>query len=130
MDNIADALCILKNGCMAKLNFVDILRGNKMILEICKILKRDGFIERYITRYLHGQVQIRVFLKFSEKGKPFIQGVKRVSSPGRRVYLMKSKLPYVRSGLGIAIVSTNKGVMKAQQAKALGVGGELICSVW
>lgn len=130
MDLIADAICILKNGVNAGLKLVDIKNGNKTILDICKILKKEHFIKEYITRVEKGQVQIRAFIKFDNFRNPLLQGAKRVSRPGRRYYVGKENLPYVRNGLGIAIVSTSRGIMLAQQAKALGIGGEVLCYFW
>ena len=101
-----------------------------MKLNIAKILKQQGFIKDYEVVGNRPKRQLRVHLKYDEAGKPTIVGLERVSKPGLRVYVQKREIPRVYSGLGIAIVSTAKGVMTGQQAWRQGTGGELLCYVW
>ncbi|MCK5787898.1 MAG: 30S ribosomal protein S8 [Chlamydiia bacterium] len=130
MDLIADAICILKNGSMVGLEFVDIARGNRSIDGVLSILQRHGFIGRILKRRVHGQPQFRVFLKKTEKGAPFINNTKRMSSPGRRKYVNKKNIPYVMGGVGLGIISTSKGIMSFAKAQSLGIGGEILCCAW
>lgn len=127
-DPIADMLVRMKNASMRRHPTVDI-PYSKMKEKILEILLREGYIARYEVIGEIPQKYIRVYLKY--KGKtPVIQDVKRVSKPGRRYYVNKEEIPRVLGGLGIAILSTSKGIMTDKEARLLGVGGELICMVW
>jgi small subunit ribosomal protein S8 len=99
-------------------------------LYIAKILKREGFIVDYEVVSSQSHRQIKITLKYDEKNQPLISGLKRVSKPGLRVYVQQKEIPRVYGGLGIAIVSTAKGVMTGQKAWHQGVGGELLCYIW
>ena len=101
-----------------------------MKLEIAKILKQEGFIRTFKQLEEGPQGMIRIYLKYAEDGEPAIHGVRRVSTPGRRVYRRADDLPKVRNGLGVAVVSTNRGVLTDEQARGLRVGGEVLCEVW
>jgi small subunit ribosomal protein S8 len=126
-DPISDLLTRIRNAKMAEHRFVD-LNKSKMMLSIIKVLKDQGFIENFLVD--DEKRKIRVFLKFSEKRKLVIQGLKRVSCPGLRKYVGHKDIPEVLSGMGIAILSTPKGVVDGETAKKLQVGGELLCLIW
>jgi small subunit ribosomal protein S8 len=107
--------------------------ASKIKVAIARILKDEGFIEDYRLTNERPQPQLVIRLKYVGESKdrhPVITGLKRVSKPGRRVYTRVSEIPWVRSGMGIAILSTPKGVLTGQQARRLGVGGEVLCYVW
>jgi small subunit ribosomal protein S8 len=104
--------------------------ASKMKLEIAKILKQEGYIRTFKQLEDGPQGMIRIYLKYAEDGEPVIHGLRRVSTPGRRVYRRADDLPKVRNGLGVAVVSTNRGVLTDEQARGLRVGGEVLCEVW
>ncbi len=131
-DPIADMLTRIRNAQMAEHRQLA-MPSSKMREAIARILKDEGFIENYEVIAGEPQATLRVGLKYvpgSRPLKPVIVGLKRVSKPGQRMYAGREELPWVRSGLGVAIVSTSKGVMTGQQARRLGVGGEVLCYVW
>ncbi len=129
-DPIADMLTRIRNAGMARHKQVS-MPSSKMKLEIARILKEEGFIRGYdLQNTDKPQPTLRLHLKYDEEGKPAILALQRVSKPGRRIYAGRNEIPWVRSGLGIAIVSTSKGVMTGRQARREGVGGEVICYVW
>ncbi len=128
-DPIADFLTRIRNAMMAKHKRVDI-PASKIKREIAKILKDEGYIRDYLNIDDGLQGLIRVFLKYDNDGVPVITGLKRVSTPGLRHYVGYRDIPRVRNGLGIAIISTPKGVLTGQRAKAEQVGGELLVYVW
>lgn len=127
-DPIAELLTKIRNATKAEHRYVDVALS-KAKLAIVKILKDEGFIENFIVGE-EKKHSIRIFLKYTKNRKPVIQALKRVSSPGLRVYAAKEKLPKIKNGLGIAIVSTSKGIMADSAARKIGVGGELLCYVW
>jgi small subunit ribosomal protein S8 len=107
--------------------------SSKIKVEIARILKDEGFIEDYRVTRERPQPQLVIRLKYvgeRKQRRPVITGLRRVSKPGRRVYTRASEIPWVRSGMGIAILTTPKGVLTGQQARRLGVGGEVLCYVW
>jgi small subunit ribosomal protein S8 len=133
-DPIADMLTRIRNGVMASQSVVAIPQS-KIKVEIARILKEEGFIEGYevVEGEKPGMPTLRVKLKYTGERReraPLITGLERVSRPGRRVYTQKQDIPWVLAGMGIAILSTPKGVMTGQRARQLGVGGELLCKVW
>ena len=133
-DPIADMLTRIRNAVMAGHAQVE-MPSSKMKVAIAKILKDEGYIEGYQVvqgeRPSHKVLRIRLkYVGERRHRRPVITGLERVSKPGRRVYAGKKELPWVKSGLGIAIVSTPKGVMTAERARKLGVGGEVICKIW
>jgi small subunit ribosomal protein S8 len=100
-------------------------------VEIARILKNEGFIRNYnLQKKDEPQGTLRIDLKYSPSGEPVIHGIERISRPGRRVYRNKQEIPSVLGGLGLAIVSTSKGVLSGQEAVKSGVGGEVLCQVW
>jgi small subunit ribosomal protein S8 len=128
-DPIADMLTRIRNAVMARHDSV-LIPASRMKLYIAKILKQEGFITDYEVLGGRPKRQIKMVLKYDDKKKPFISGLKRVSKPGLRVYVQGNEIPRVYGGLGIAIVSTSKGVMTGQKAWRQGIGGELLCYVW
>lgn len=128
-DPIADMLTKIRNASMAKFERVDIT-PSKLKLEIVKILKNEGFIKNFKKINQDGNTNIRIFLKYDTNMNPIIHGLKKISTPGRRVYSGYRKMPRVLNGYGTLIVSTSSGVTTAKKASEKKVGGELICSVW
>ena len=128
-DPIADMLTRIRNGSKAKLEKVDI-PSSKLKLEIAKILKDEGYIKNLMMVKDRRQGVIRVYLKYTDEEVPVIQGLKRVSRPGCRVYAGNDAIPKVLAGLGVAILSTPKGIQTGKQAKKDNVGGEVLCHVW
>jgi small subunit ribosomal protein S8 len=129
IDPIADMLTRIRNGLRVRKTFV-LVPSSKTKLAIAQILLEEGYVQGYEVTDERPQPNIRLWLKYDERQRPIVTGLKRVSSPGRRVYKGKQSLPWVFSGLGIAIVSTPKGVMTDQEARRLGMGGEVLCYVW
>lgn len=131
-DPIADMLTRLRNALMAGQQLVS-MPSSKLKKEISGILKDEGYIEGFEETTENSHSVLRIQLKYvgeRRARKPVISGLKRVSRPGRRTYVGKAQIPWVRSGLGIAILTTPKGVMTGVRARQLGVGGELLCEVW
>jgi len=128
-DPIADMLTRMRNGIIASFDSVDV-PSSKLKINIAKILKSEGFIKNYKVIADKKQGLIRIFLKYDENGEPVIGGLKRVSRSSGRVYAKKDKVPMVLNGFGINVLSTSKGVMTDKQARKLGIGGEILCSVW
>jgi len=133
-DPIADMLTRIRNAVMAG-QPVTAMPSSKMKVAIAKILKEEGFIKNYqvVEGERHGFKVLRINLKYvgdRRQRRPVLTGLKRVSRPGRRVYTGKREIPWVLSGMGIAILSTPKGLMTGRQARKLGMGGEIVCKVW
>lgn len=130
-DPIADMLTRIRNGLMAGQPSVAIpLSKNKV--EIARILKEEGYIEEYSVNEEFPPmltVQLKYWGKRRER-RPVISNLKRVSKPGRRIYVGRSEIPWVLSGMGIAILSTPQGIMTGQQARRQGMGGEVLCYIW
>ena len=133
-DPIADMLTRIRNGVMAGHSQVA-MPSSKIKAEIARILKDEGFIENFEVADSDkvGQKVLRVKIKYlgeRRERRPVISGLERVSKPGRRIYTKKQDIPWVLSGIGVAILSTPKGVMTGQRARQLGIGGEILCKVW
>ena len=128
-DFVADFLTVIRNAVHAKKDKVTI-PSSVMTARIAEILKDEGFIENAKVFSEGKKNFIRLHLKYLKEGRPAIQGIRRLSKPGLRVYVGMEEIPRVRGGMGIAIVSTSKGIMTDRNAKESQVGGELICSVW
>jgi small subunit ribosomal protein S8 len=133
-DPIADMLTRVRNSLMVGQTLVG-MPNSKIKVEIARILKEEGFIESYevVDGELPPQQTLRLKLKYvgeRRQRKPVITGLERISRPGRRVYTHKKDIPWVLSGMGVAILSTPKGVMTGQRARQIGVGGEILCKVW
>ena len=127
-DPIADMLTRIRNAVMVRHDSV-LVPTSKMKLSIARILKDEGFISAYEVVKDGAHRVIKIHLKYSDSDQPVISGLERVSKPGLRVYVEREEIPRVRGGLGIAIISTSKGVMTGQQARHQGIGGELLCYV-
>ena len=133
-DPISDMLTRVRNTVMTGQNMVA-MPSSKIKVEIARILKEEGYIETFevVDGESEAQKVLRLRLKYigeRRSRRPVITGLERVSRPGRRIYSGKTEIPWVLSGIGIAIVSTPKGVMTGQRARQLGVGGEILCKVW
>ena len=128
-DPIADMLTRIRNGNKSKAKIVDIPKS-KVKLAIAEILYNEGYIKSYEELENETQGVIRVSLKYDEKGNKVIAGLKRISKPGLRIYASKEELPKVLNGLGIAIISTPKGIMTDKDARKNNVGGEVLAYVW
>jgi small subunit ribosomal protein S8 len=128
-DPISDMLTRIRNGLIVRKRFV-MVPSSKIKIAIAQILLEEGYIQGYEVTNERPQPNVRIWLKYDKKRRPIVTGLKRVSSPGRRVYKGKRDLPWVLSGLGVAIVSTPKGVMTGREARRQGVGGEVLCYVW
>ena len=129
-DPIADMLTRIRNANTAKHDTVDV-PASKMKVAIADILVDEGFITKYDIVDNGNFKDIRVTLKYgANKNEKIISGIKRISKPGLRIYAGKDDIPYVLGGLGIAILSTNKGIITDKEARKQGVGGEVICYVW
>jgi small subunit ribosomal protein S8 len=131
-DPIADMLTRMRNALMAGHQVVSVPTST-IKLAIARIMVEEGFIENFEEATDNGHKTLRMKLKYvgvRRERRPVITGLKRVSSPGRRVYVNKGDIPWVRSGMGVAILSTPKGVMSGTRARQMGVGGEVLCQVW
>ncbi len=128
-DPIADMLTRIRNANSAKFKTVDI-PASKMKKSIAEILFNEGYIKSYEEINDSNQGIIRVSLKYTDKGQKVISGLKRISKPGLRIYAAKDELPKVLNGLGIALISTSKGIMTDKDARKAGVGGEVLAYIW
>ena len=129
-DPIADMLTRIRNANTAKHDTVDV-PYSKMKLAIADILVKEGFIKKYDVVEDGNFKTIRITLKYGkDKNEKIISGIKRISKPGLRIYANKEDMPKVLGGLGVAIISTNQGVITDKQARELGVGGEVLAIVW
>jgi len=119
----------IRNALQAEKTDV-LVPASKLKIEIARILRKEGYINDF--QYIEDGKQgiLKLFLKYTPEGEPVISGLKRVSKPGGRVYVPKDRIPRVLNGLGIAILSTSKGVLTDREARRLGVGGELLCYIW
>jgi small subunit ribosomal protein S8 len=133
-DPIADMLTRVRNSVMVGQSMVA-MPCSKIKVEIARILKEEGFIEGFevVDEDIPTRKTLRLRLKYvgeRRQRRPVITGLERISRPGRRMYTRKTEIPWVLSGMGIAIISTPKGVMTGHRARQLGVGGEILCKVW
>jgi small subunit ribosomal protein S8 len=128
-DPVADMLTRIRNGSGAKFAKVDI-PSSKLKVQIARILKDEGYIKNFKVMKDNRQGILRVYLKYDDKNQEIIQRVFRISRPSRRVYAGKEAIPKVLNGLGISILSTSKGVLTDREARKMGVGGEILCSIW
>ena len=128
-DPFADMLTRVRNACMVKFDSVDIPLSTLKV-DVARILKDEGYITDFHVQKDDTQGLLRIDLKYDQNHQKVINGLRRVSKPGRRVYVKSDNIPKVMSGLGIAIISTSMGVMTDHQARVKRVGGELLCEVW
>ncbi len=128
-DPVADMLTRIRNAGKAKFNSVDI-PGSKLKVEVAKVLKDEGYIRNFKFVKDDKQGILRVYLKYDKKQKHVILNIDRVSKPSRRVYLKSKDVKPVYNGLGVAILSTSKGIMSDKNARKENVGGEVLCNIW
>jgi len=128
-DPIADMLTRIRNAALVRQEHT-LVPASKLKLEIAKVLKAQGYIQKYDLVDDKRQGQIRVYLRYGENGKPIITGLKRISRPGLRVYVDSGNIPRVLGGLGVAVLSTSRGVLTDRDARRRKVGGEVLCYVW
>jgi small subunit ribosomal protein S8 len=133
-DPIADMLTRIRNAVLSG-QALTAMPLSKVKVEIARILKEEGYLENFEVAdgEIASQKVLRLKIKYigeRRERKPVLTGLERVSRPGRRVYTKKQEIPWVLSGIGVAILSTPKGIMTGQRARQLGVGGEILCKVW
>jgi small subunit ribosomal protein S8 len=129
MDSLSDLLTRIRNGVKSKKREVNI-PSFRLGVEVVKILKEEGYIKSYKVIDDKKQGILNVTLKYTEDNKSVISGLKRVSTPGCRIYCTRDSVPKVLDGLGLAIVSTSRGVLTGRACEELGAGGEVLCSIW
>lgn len=128
-DPVADLLTRLRNASLARHASVAIPMS-KLKLNIVRILEEEGFVRSFSVKEAQPRAQIVVALAYDHDKRSIIHGLRRVSTPGCRIYVSNNELPRVKNGLGIAIVSTSQGVMSDSRARTEGIGGEFLCEVW
>ena len=128
-DPIADMLTRIRNATMARHDSV-LVPSSRMKVAITKILKEEGFIKDFEVVRGKPQKAIKIHLRYQARNQSMLGGLERISKPGLRIYVQKREIPRVYGGLGVAILSTPKGVMTGQKAWKQGIGGELLCYVW
>ena len=128
-DPIADMLTVIRNGCKAKHKKVEV-PASRVKSELLKVLLREKYISNY--RYIEDtkQGRLRIYLKYTEDENSVISGLRRISKPGLRIYRGAEEVPHVRGGLGVAVMSTSRGIMTGAEAKKRRIGGEVVCHVW
>jgi len=128
-DNISNLLARVRNAQMARFDQVE-LPSTRVLESIATILKEEGFVKNFRVLPDPKQPVLRIHLRHDPESGYAIKGLRRVSRPGRRVYVGRDEIPIVKNGYGIAILSTSRGVMTGEKAKKLEIGGELLCQVW
>lgn len=128
-DPIADMLTRIRNAVLIKNEKID-MPASRIKVEIAKILKEEGFVKSYKIIKDKKQGILRLTPKYAPDGKPIITGLKRISTPGRRVYIGKDEIPKVIGGIGIAIITTSKGILTDKECRMESVGGEVLCYIW
>lgn len=128
-DHISNLLARIRNAQMGRFDQLE-MPSTKAIESVTRILKEEGFIRNYRVVTERNRPTLKIFLKNSPETGYAIKGMRRVSTPGRRVYVGKDNIPVVKNGFGIAIVSTSRGMMTGEKAKKLTIGGELLCKIW
>ncbi|MGZ5422947.1 MAG: 30S ribosomal protein S8 [Candidatus Aminicenantales bacterium] len=129
MDSLSDLLTRIRNGVKSKKREVN-MPSFRLGVEVVKILKDEGYIKNYKVIDDKKQGVLNVTLKYTEDNRSVISGLKRVSTPGCRIYCTRDSIPKVLDGLGLAIVSTSRGVLSGRACEELGAGGEVLCSIW
>jgi small subunit ribosomal protein S8 len=128
-DPIADMLARIRNAGMAKHQEMVIPASNTK-LAIARVLVETGFLEDVRVEAREGRATLVVRMRYDDDGQPLVDGLKRVSRPGRRVYVGHEEIPRVRNGLGVAVISTSKGILSDRAAREASIGGEVLCEVW
>lgn len=128
-DPVADMLTKIRNASQAKHEKVDV-SSSRLKIQIVKIMKNEGYVKAFKRVLKDGIPYLRIYLKYDEDHVPVIHGIKRLSTPGRRVYAGYKNIPRIYNGYGVVIVSTSFGVLTGKKASEQLVGGELVCSIW
>lgn len=128
-DPIADFLSRIRNAIHARKERVE-APWSRLKEAIAKVLQNEGFVGEYSVIEEEQKMTLRVWLKYDAKGQPIVRGLKRISRPGRRIYVRSDEIPLVQNGLGINIISTSRGILVDRQARTKHVGGEILCSIW
>jgi len=128
-DPIADMLTRIRNAVRAGHDMVEI-PASRMSADICRVLKQQGFIENYAQKDRQAQPVLALKLRYTPDRSSVVQGLRRVSKPSVRRYVRSRNIPLVRNGLGIAILSTSKGIMTGKEARDARLGGEILCEIW
>ena len=128
-DPVADMLTRIRNGYRARLERVDVPRS-KLKEQLAQLLKSEGYISDFRVLADTRQGMIEIKLRYDEKNKPVITGIQRWSKPGRRMYQPTDRIPKIRGGMGIVVLTTSKGIMTDREARKQHVGGEALCAVW
>jgi small subunit ribosomal protein S8 len=128
-DPISDMLTRIRNAGMAR-HAQTACASSRQKLAIARVLEAEGFLGAVRVEPLDGRAQLVMTVRYDEDGNPLIDGIKRVSKPGRRVYVSVDDIPKVRNGLGISVISTSKGILSDRNARESSVGGEVVCEVW
>ncbi|MCK5009007.1 MAG: 30S ribosomal protein S8 [Deltaproteobacteria bacterium] len=129
-DPLADMLTIIRNANKAKFEKADI-PSSRLKVSVANLLKREGYIKNFkVLSGDNNKKTLRIFLRYDEQNQPIISGLKRVSKPSLRIYSRENAIPSVMSGMGLAILSTSKGVVTDREARNLQIGGEVLCFVW
>lgn len=128
-DPISDMLTRIRNGQAVRRRFV-VVPHSRLKQAVAEVLREEGYISRFEVNRDGRFPALRVYLRYTEDKKPLVQGLRRISKPGCRIYAKRSEIPWVRYGLGTVILSTPQGVVSGRQARRLGVGGEILCEVW
>lgn len=128
-DPIADMLTRMRNALLIRNEKLDI-PASKIKVEIAKILKEEGFIKSYKIIKDKKQGSLRLTLKYTSEGEPVMTGLQRISKPGRRVYVGKDEIPRVVGGVGIAVLTTSRGILTDKKCRTEGLGGEVLCYIW
>jgi len=128
-DPVADLLTCIRNACKAKHKKVDV-PSSRLKSEIVRVLLREKYINNFKSIDDKKRGILRIYLKYDQKERPVIQGIERMSKPGRRLYIRHHEIPKVQGGLGTALVSTSSGIMTDQEAREERLGGEYLCRVW
>lgn len=128
-DPIADMLTRIRNAAMARIKNIE-LQSSKMKLSIANLLKEEGYIDSFVTKVHEHHRYLLIDLKYDKNENAVIHGLQKISKPGRRVYAQCAELPRILNNYGTLIVSTSHGIITGKKAQRVGVGGELICSIW
>lgn len=128
-DPLADMLTRIRNAHHAGHDKVEV-PSSRLKMGVAKVLKKEGFIKNYKLIQDNKQGVLRIYLKYSDEDLPVIQGIERVSKPGRRVYAGYDNIPAVKGGFGVSVVSTSKGIISDREAASKKIGGEVLCQVW
>ena len=129
MDTVADFLTCIRNSAMAKHEKVDVPSSNLRV-GLAQVLQKNGYIKAFKVVQDGSQGLMRIYLRYDKSGHHVISNIERVSKPSRRVYVKASKLKPIRSGFGLAILSTNKGILTDKEARDKNLGGEVLCKLW